>query len=183
MGHRILAAAISILLLLSGTAGSPAHAGDSADGHRFLRASPFEGHIVFCAPRQDPVSVEVLPDGTVITTFVNDGNIWRAGNPLVDGVEFNTVVATEVPDSPTSSADIRGTVTVDALHGLWAFRQIVTAGPEGASGFGFGLGFGDLLGKFLVFETGSFEMIPDSPCEVPFAAPLAGRVISFGWLF
>ena len=183
MGHRILTVTIATLTLLFGAAGSPAYAGNPADGHRLLRVSPFEGHIIFCAPRQDPVSVEVLPDGTVITTFVNDGNIWRTGNPLVDGVEFNTVVATDDPDSPVDTIDIRGTVTVDALHGRWAFRQIVTAGPEGVSGFGFGLGFGDLLGKLLVFETGAVDMIADSPCEVPFGALLSGRVISFGWLF
>ncbi len=183
MRHRIPAVTTAALALLLGAVWTPVHAADPSEGQHWLRTSAFEGHIIFCAPRQPPVSVEILPDGTVITTFVNDGNIWRTGNHLVDGVESNTVVATSNPDSPVFTADIRGRVTVDAVHGRWVFRQSVTASPEGDSSFGIGLGFGDLVGKIIVFETGSIVEITDSPCNVPFAAPLTGRVISFGWLW
>ena len=175
-----LAAGIGLTLVL-GAVGSVAYA-DSPDHRKsFVRVSEFSGHIIFCAPQTDPIDVKVLPNGVEIVTFKNIGNVWRTGNPLVDGVEKNIVVVTFDPASPTITAKIRGKIDVAALDGKWKFRQRLTAGPDGESSFGLGLGFGDLHGSLLVFETGIGEPVENSPCGVPFGVPLTGKVISFGW--
>ena len=149
---------------------------------QYLRSPSFEGHIVFCAPMNDPVNVVELPDGGRIETFINIGNVWLTGNPLVDGVEKNIVKATFTPDGgPPASVVIRGKVNVDALDGIWLFKQRLNVGPNG-EGIGIGFGLGDLRGKLIVFETGAPEPLADSPCGFAFGVPLRGRVIRFGWI-
>lgn len=175
-----LAAGIGLTLVL-GAAGSIAYA-DSPDSHKkFVRVSEFSGHIIFCAPRTDPIDVKELPNGVEIVTFHNIGNVWRTGNPLVDGTEENISVVKFDPASPTVKVKIRGKVDVAALDGKWKFRQQLTVGPDGESSFGLGFGFGDLHGSLVLFETGAGEPVDDSPCGVPFGVPLTGKVISFGW--
>ncbi|MGH8193631.1 MAG: hypothetical protein ACREQ8_04405 [Woeseiaceae bacterium] len=168
-----VATALALTLVL-GAIGNPAYAD--------LRISEFEGHIVFCAPQNPPVIVEELPGGVEIVTFVNIGNIWLTGNPLVDGIEENRAVVTFVPDSPITTVKIKGKIDVAAVDGRWRFRQRIILGPDGDSGIGLGLGSGDLRGKLLLFQTGTPELIENSPCEVPIGAPLTGKIISFGWI-
>lgn len=181
MRQKIHVATTIALMLVMGTIANPAHAGSPFGKHGFLQVSNFEGHIVFCAPQNPPVKVEVLPGGIEIVTFVNIGNIWLTGNPLVDGVEENTAVATFDPASPEFTVKIKGKVDVAALDGWWKFRLNLTVGPEGDSGFGIGLGSGDLRGKLLLFEVGTPEEVANSPCGFPIGAPMTGKVISFGW--
>lgn len=141
----------------------------------------FDGHIVFCAPQSPPVNVEVLPDGTQILNFVNIGNVWLTGNPLIDGLEENFVTATIPPNSPPSRIEISATVDVDAVDGRWRVRQLIIPGPDGDVGYGIGIGTGDLRGRLIVFRSGTPEMIENSPCVVPFGVPISGRIVTFGW--
>ena len=179
MRHKILLAAGIAFTLFLGPINNVAYA--DFEKQRFFRVSPFEGHIVFCAPQTPPVSVEVLPGGVEIATFINIGNIWLTGHPLVDGVEENRVVAKFDPTSPVTTANVKGKVDVAAVHGIWRFRQRLMISPDGVSGIGIGLGFGDLRGKLMIFRSGDVEVIENSPCEVPVGATLKGKVISFGW--
>lgn len=153
-----------------------------ADHDSFIKVDRFEGHIVFCAPQDPPLNVEILPDGVEIVTFLNIGNIWVTGNPLVDGVEKNISVITFDPASEDVVIKQRGKVEVAAVDGKWKFRQFITISPTGAIGKGIGIGKGDLRGKLMLFETGTAEFIENSPCEVPFGVPLRGKIIGFGWV-
>lgn len=154
----------------------------NAETSRYFSNTSFEGHIAFCAPREDPVNVVHLPNGGRIETFINVGNVWVTGNPLVDGVEKNIVEATFPGENqPPSSVVIRGKVNVDALRGIWLFKQRLNVGPNG-EGFGIGFGLGELRGKLILFETGNPEPLPESPCGPTFGAPLTGRVLRFGWI-
>ncbi len=152
MRHKARFAVGITLALVLGSISTFAHADSSVAKNRFLRISEFEGHIVFCAPQTPPVNVEVLPGGVEIVTFINIGNIWLTGNPLVDGVEENRVVARFDPASPIARAKIKYKIDVAALDGTWIGRQRLTIGPEGVSGIGLGLGLGDLRGKLMIFE-------------------------------
>ena len=157
-----------------------------ADGPGPLGFGSFDGHIVFCAPPSDPISFEILPDGTQIIEFINIGNLWVTGNPLVDGVEENHVLATFEPGPPppapaTGTLDINATVDVAAVQGGWRVRQFIHVTPEGDTGWGLGVGTGDLSGKLIVFTSTTPEEIANSPCAVPFGAPITGRVITFRW--
>ena len=175
MRHAALA---TILLTIAAATSNVADAGSS-----FARSSTFEGHIVFCAGQSDPIHVETLPDGGRILTFVNIGNVWLTGNPLIDGTASNIVKATFPPGEsvPPSSVVIRGKVDVAALDGIWLFELRPNTGPNG-EGIGFGFGLGDLRGKLIRFETtGVVEQLPQSPCSVPFGVRLTGEVISFHW--
>ena len=120
----------------------------------------------------DPIDVEVLPGGVEIVTFQNIGNVWLTGNPLLDGTEVNIVRAKFDPASPVVKARLKGKIDVAALDGKWKYRQFLTFGPEGESGFGMGLGFGDLHGALMYFEAGAIEEIENSPCGVPAGAPV-----------
>ena len=158
--------ALSLVLLCLGNA---AHANSS-----------FDGHIVFCAPPNPPTSVEVLPDGTEILTFVNIGNIWFTGNPLIDGFEENHVTATFQPNGE-GTLDISGTVDVDAVDGGWRFRQILFLTFEGEFGFGIGVGTGDLRGRIILYRPGAPEEIENSPCAVDVGATIRGRIVTLRW--
>lgn len=153
--------------------------------YHWSRPAPqyFEGYIQFCAPPQPPVSVEPGPDGTTIFTFINVGNEWVTGNPLIDGVEENKVIAT-LDEMGFGTARIRGSVDVTALDGSWRFRQRLQFAATGVDGIGFGYGTGDLYGKIMIFRTATAAPPPDdAPCgpNVP-AVPLSGKVISFHWI-
>ena len=152
-----------------------------ADFNTSRSSSRFDGHIVFCAPPSDPVNVEVLPDGTQILEFVNIGNIWLTGNWLVDGVEENHVTATTSPDSPITRIDINAKTNVEAVEGGWRIWQHILVSPEGDTGWGFGIGKGDLRGRLLVFRSSTPEEITNSPCGVPFGVPIWGKVVTFRW--
>lgn len=173
MRHKLLALTAAALLI------GNAYADDVRPA--LHGTSSFDGHIVFCAPRTPPTSFEVLPDGTEITTFVNIGNIWLTGNPLVDGVEENHVTAISPPDSDTDRIEISGTIDVDAVDGGWRFRQLLFASPTNFSGWGVGVGTGDLRGRLMLFTADTPEMISNSPCGVPFAAPISGTVFTIRW--
>jgi hypothetical protein len=175
-----LAAGIGLTLVL-GAVGSLAYADSPHRKQSLVRVSEFSGHIVFCAPMTDPIDIKMLPGGVQIVTFQNIGNIWLTGNPLVDGVEENISQVRFDPNSPTITAKIRGKVDVAALDGKWKFRQRLTVGPDGESSFGVGLGFGDLRGSLLFFETGTGGPVENSPCGVPFGVPITGKIISFAW--
>ncbi len=157
-----------------------------ADDDVSVGVEEFEGFIVFCAPRTDPISVQDLPDGRQRVTFVNDGNVWLTDNELTNGVEFNVSVATGVPFGDTDIRQ-RGTVDVDDVDGQWRFRQYIEVRGEFPSqtgrGHGVAIGRGDLRGKILLFETGTIgPIVPNSPCGIPFGAPLRGRIYTLSWL-
>lgn len=146
----------------------------------------FEGFIVFCAPLGPPIAEEELPDGRVRVTFVNEGNIWLTDNELTNGLEFNISVATGIPAGDTDIRQ-RGTVDVDAVDGQWRFRQYIEVRGEfpnqTGQGYGVAIGRGDLGGKILLFETGTIgPIVPNSPCGIPFGAPLRGRIYTLSWL-
>ena len=142
-----------------------------------LAFDTFAGFIYFCAPQLPPVDIEQLPDGSVRVTFVNDGNIWVTGNPLIDGEAENTAVATFAPDG---SADIRQRGSVDvAAGGTWKWRQRISIAADGtAVGYGIGLGRGALRGRLMFFQTGTIRVdLVDTPCGVPAGAPLEGTIL------
>ncbi len=176
MNHTTPNAAIIATLLLSGS--FVARADSTSEQPAALASNEFQGHIVFCAPPGGPVDVEVLPDGTEIVTFVNIGNVWQTGHPLIDGVEENQVEAIIDP-SPVEPATITGSVDVDAVVGTWQFQQLLVFGPGVVVSYGVGFGTGDLLGKIVTFEAGPIEEIQNSPCGVPVGAPIKGRIIDY----
>lgn len=177
MRNRSLQAAAAVFTL-----GTLAMSATAQAGHdKFVSVDRFEGHIVFCAPQDPPISVEMLPGGVQVLTFLNIGNIWLTGNPLVDGVEENTTVVTIDPALVDVKAKQSGKVDVAAVDGRWRFLQFLTFSPTAATGKGIGFGSGDLRGRLIVFETGTAGTVESSPCEVPVGAPLRGKVISFGW--
>ncbi len=147
------------------------------DDNRSVHIEAFEGHIVFCAPQQPPIREEVLPDGRVRLTFVNEGNVWLTGNPSIDGIETNTSVATVSPDGDTDVRQ-RGKVEVAAVNGLWRFRQRIFISAETGVGYGLGFGQGELRGKMMLFETGSVGLVPETPCGVPFGVSIKGKILN-----
>lgn len=181
MRRKEIMAKTVVLAFALGIFSSPVSANSwNKKGHG-VRVNSFDGHIVFCAPQLPPVDVQVLPNGVEIVTFINIGNIWLTGHPLLDGIEENTAVATFDPASPEFTVKIKGKVDVAAVDGRWKFRQFLTVGPDVDIGYGIGFGFGDLRGKLMLFESGAPELIENSPCEVPVGAPISGKIISFGW--
>lgn len=144
-----------------------------------LQSDRFEGFIYFCAPQLPPIDIEQLPDGSVRVTFINDGNIWVTGNPLIDGVAENTAIATFAPDG---SADIRLRGSVDVTEGgSWRWRQRISIAADGATqGYGIGFGRGELRGKWIFFESGAVrEDLEETPCGVPAGAPIEGTIVGF----
>ena len=130
MKNRKQVAAKLALALVFGAFTSAVQADSRYGKNPFVRVSEFEGHIVFCAGQSPPVDVQVLPNGVEIVTFINVGNVWLTGNPLVDGVEENKVVATFDPASPGFTARIKGKVDVAAVDGTWRFWQRLTVTPD-----------------------------------------------------
>ncbi len=178
------------LILTTLSAASFAEGPNILDSH--VQISEFEGHLAACDPPTPPVDVIELPGGVQIITFVNTNNVWVTGNPLVDGIEENRVVARFDPESPNIEARVKVTLDVAAVDGVWKIRQFLVISPEGTTGFAVGLGRGDLRGKLIVYgnDTPSpFLPLENPPCEVPpgypadqiVGLPLKGRVITFGW--
>ena len=141
----------------------------------------FDGYIEFCATESGFLGSETLPDGTRIDRFFNNGNLYRTGNPLIDGYEENEATATFPPDSMEFTIDIRATVDVDSVDGVWRVRQKVIVGPDGARGGGIGFGTGDLRGKLFIFIGAAVEEGIETSCGVPAGVPIRGRIFTFGW--
>lgn len=193
MNKKMLAHSMTTLAVLAATLGLLAMQHAEASGNPWSRPgkSTFDGHIYFCAPLMPPVSEEPLPGDKAIVTFVNIGNLWVTGNELVDGVEENEVRAlvdtSTIPPTPILTR-INLQLEPYAFDGRWYMRQLITPGPEGDSGRGFGFGIGDLRGKFAWFTTGAFEFpfadfpAEESPCGPTVRVALHGKVISFHWI-
>lgn len=167
MKKQILAAAAAAFLLLP-------FAAQADDDTPF---ETFAGFIYFCAPQLPPVDVEQLPDGSVRVTFINDGNVWVTGNPLIDGEAENTTVATFAPDG---SADVRQRGSVEVTEGgTWKWRQRILIAVDGtAAGYGIGFGRGELRGRLMFFQTGTIRVdLTETPCGIPAGAPIAGTIL------
>jgi hypothetical protein len=137
----------------------------------------FNGFIDHCASAP-PTNFRITPGGTLHFVAANE-NQWVTGNPLVDGVEENTVLANINLKQGTGNVHLDLSLKPDAVNGTWEIRQtvsIVDGSPAGSSGVGHGTGH--LQGMTIKFTTepgvaGDNICNPDMP-----VSPVQGEILS-----
>ncbi len=136
-------------------------------------STEFDGFINFCVS-DDPSRFMITPGGTLHFTASNE-NRWVTGNPLIDGVEHNTVAANINLKNGEGVVHLDLSLKPDAVNGTWEIKQQLSL-PERVSG-GVGYGTGDLQGMTIKFTTspaaGTSVCNPDMP-----KAPVHGVILS-----
>ena len=128
-----------------------------------VSTTEFTGFINFCVS-YPPSTFNLTPGGTLHFTPSNQ-NRWVTGNPLIDGVEQNAVVANIDLKNGQGVANLDVSLKPDAVNGTWEIRQHLSI-PEFVS-TGVGHGTGDLRGLTIEFTTnpagGTSSCNPDMP--------------------
>jgi hypothetical protein len=136
-------------------------------------STEFDGFINFCVS-DDPTRFKITPGETLHFTASNE-NRWVTGNPLIDGVERNTVAANINLKNGQGVVHLDVSLKPDAVNGTWEIKQQLSL-PERVSS-GVGHGTGDLQGMTIKFTTspggGTSVCNPDMP-----AAPVQGVILS-----
>ena len=125
-------------------------------------SSEFDGFDNNCSS-SDFTKFNATPGGTLHFSAANE-NRWVTGNPLIDGIERNTVAANFNPTGQ-GIVHLYSSLKPDAVNGTW---EIVTqlSLPEFVGG-GVGHGTGDLQGMTIKFTfdiaAGPSDCNPDGP--------------------
>src|SRR4051812_29703364 len=126
-------------------------------------STEFDGFVNFCVS-DDPTKFKITPGETLHFTASNE-NRWVTGNPLIDGVEHNTVAANINLKNGVGVVHLDVSLKPDAVNGTWQIKQQLSL-PERVSS-GVGHGTGELQGMTIKFTTepGSGTSIcnPDMP--------------------
>jgi hypothetical protein len=137
----------------------------------------FNGFVDFCAS-EPPTNFKITPGGTLHFLGANE-NRWVTGNPLIDGVEQNTVLANINLKQGTGDVHLDLSLKPDAVEGTWEIRQTVNirdGAPAGSSGVGHGTG--DLQGLTIKFTTEP-GVAGDNICNADMpVAPVHGEILS-----
>jgi hypothetical protein len=137
----------------------------------------FNGFVDFCAS-EPQTNFKITPGGTLHFLGANE-NRWVTGNPLIDGVEQNTVLANINLKQGTGNVHLDLSLKPDAVDGTWEIRQTVNirdGAPAGSSGVGHGTG--DLQGMTIKFTTEP-GVAGDNICNADMpVAPLQGEILS-----
>jgi hypothetical protein len=136
-------------------------------------STEFDGFINHCAS-DDPTRFKITPGETLHFAASNE-NRWVTGNPLIDGLEHNTVAANINLKNGEGVVHLDLSLKPDAVNGTWEIRQQLSI-PEFVS-TGVGHGTGDLQGMTIKFTTspgaGTSVCNPDMP-----KAPVQGVILS-----
>jgi hypothetical protein len=126
-------------------------------------STEFDGFVNFCVS-DDPTRFKITSGGTLHFATSNE-NRWVTGNPLIDGVEHNTVAANINLKNGQGVVHLDLSLKPDAVNGTWEIKQQLSL-PEGVSS-GVGHGTGDLQGMTIKFTSsppaGTSVCNPDQP--------------------
>ena len=126
-------------------------------------STEFDGFVNFCVS-DDPTRFKITPGETLHFSASNE-NRWVTGNPLIDGVEHNTVAANINLKNGQGVVHLDLSLKPDAVNGTWEIKQQLSL-PERVSS-GVGHGTGDLQGMTIKFTTepggGTSVCNPDMP--------------------
>lgn len=152
------------------------------DGARFSASAAatetnFAGFIDFCVEFV-PSKLFITP-GAIFHLVTTNQNRWVTGNPLIDGVEHNAVLANINLKNGNGAAHLDVSLQPDAVNGTWEIRQTLTfrdGFPIGSSGVGHGTG--DLQGMTIKFTTAPAVPV-DNVCnpDLP-GGPVTGVILS-----
>jgi hypothetical protein len=126
-------------------------------------STEFDGFVNFCVS-DDPTRFKITPGETLHFRASNE-NRWVTGNPLIDGVEHNTVAANIDLKNGQGVVHLDLSLKPDAVNGTWEIKQQLSL-PERVSS-GVGHGTGELQGMTIKFTTepggGTSVCNPDMP--------------------
>jgi hypothetical protein len=162
----VASAAVLVLVIAAPVGGSPA------------TRIEFEGFVHFCA--SGPADVRVTPWGqTRHVRGASNLNLWATGNPLIDGIEINTVSANFTPTSGVIR--LFRTLEPDAYPGsTWEIVQTNHFNPDGSlSAHGVGHGTGALTGMTMKI-TAQGRVPGPNPCSDSDSGRISGVIISTG---
>jgi hypothetical protein len=152
---------------------SPPVARRASVGEVSAASTGFSGFVNFCVS-DDPTRFRITPGATLHFSASNE-NRWVTGNPLIDGVEYNTVAANINLKNGEGVVHLDLSLKPDAVNGTWEIKQQLSL-PERVSS-GVGHGTGDLQGMTIKFTTspggGTSVCNPDMP-----RAPVQGVILS-----
>jgi hypothetical protein len=125
-------------------------------------STEFDGFVNTCSST-DPSRFKATPGGTVHFTASNT-NMWVTGNPLIDGVEHNTVKV-NINNKGQGVVQLDASLKPDAVNGTWEIQWHLSL--PGFVGSGVGHGTGDLQGMTIKFTfdlaAGPSDCNPDGP--------------------